>query len=318
VNKGDYNSQHLKDTNKIEDSVEINYSKILETLPVAVSIQNTNFIVVYENKEMKTRYNTFLKDYCYRRWHPNQNSKTNQCIDCPALITLRNNKPTTIIRKLKDENGNVSFVKVIHSPLILSKNNNEEKYIVEVVYDVTECFLDKIRREIDIKQFKKEIWLSITSFGNYGGDVITSEELPFVKKEEQRSFLLEMSLYLFTAIGQGENYNEGLYGLLPVLNHQEYVVLVYAFRFSDEELSEVRLQGRDYGLLMIFTKISHEKIVIYRKEILELLDRLLKHNCEKKDLTLKLLSIIKKELVNLIERLENQHFESNSFGKKGN
>ena len=45
-----------------------NFSWILDELPYGISVQDTNHIVLYENKKVKELVGTYMGKQCFKRW----------------------------------------------------------------------------------------------------------------------------------------------------------------------------------------------------------------------------------------------------------
>ncbi|MFW9995172.1 MAG: hypothetical protein ACFFD4_24255 [Candidatus Odinarchaeota archaeon] len=85
-----------------------------------------------------------------------------------------------------------------------------------------------------------------------GGDT-----LPFPHEECD---LLNICCYYCLALGQGNNYNVGMYGPLPVLG-TEYRALLHAAMVKDEKQQDARLAGKNYVILCFFYHERLEEIV---------------------------------------------------------
>ena len=65
-----------------------------------------------------------------------------------------------------------------------------------------------------------------------------------------REFIMKLSIFTMTGIGQGESYAEGLYKL-PVFDHREYELLVYSFRKKNRDHIDPRF-AEGYVQILFF------------------------------------------------------------------
>lgn len=82
-------------------------------------------------------------------------------------------------------------------------------------------------------------------------------------KENTDGYTLEILLKLATftviAIGQGDSYNKGLFGPMPVPNKKDYLTLLFSFTIEDKKLQDQRYEGKNYALIafMVHNKVIH-------------------------------------------------------------
>jgi hypothetical protein len=69
--------------------------------------------------------------------------------------------------------------------------------------------------------------------------------------EDSEQFITKLGLFYFTAIGQGGDYHQGLYGPLPVPNDKEHVSFVFSALVADEAQLDVRAEGQSYVLVCL-------------------------------------------------------------------
>jgi len=74
--------------------------------------------------------------------------------------------------------------------------------------------------------------------------------------------------FMTVGIGQGDNYNEGLYGPLPVLS-TGWGVLVYAKKLFDTEIKDRRMREQNYVLVCILYDSAIEERVIAQRQVIE-------------------------------------------------
>ncbi|MFX0113985.1 MAG: hypothetical protein ACFFB3_05525, partial [Candidatus Hodarchaeota archaeon] len=75
--------------------------------------------------------------------------------------------------------------------------------------------------------------------------------------EDSEQFIAKLGLFYFTAIGQGGDYHQGLYGPLPVPNDKEHVAFVFSTLVADEAQLDVRAEGQSYVLVCLLCQKAH-------------------------------------------------------------
>lgn len=97
---------------------------------------------------------------------------------------------------------------------------------------------------------------SVLKFGTHGPEVVTTEKLSFKAPEtsngDQGNWLVNIGAYYFTIIGQGEGYARGLFGPLPVRDHDDYMAYIYSFLAKDPLNLDKRVRGVSYILFCFF------------------------------------------------------------------
>ncbi|MFQ5977230.1 MAG: hypothetical protein ACE5OZ_03735 [Candidatus Heimdallarchaeota archaeon] len=97
---------------------------------------------------------------------------------------------------------------------------------------------------------------SVLKFGTHGPEIVTTEKLSFMAPEtnnqDQDDWLVSIGAYYFTIIGQGEGYARGLFGPLPVRNHDDYMAYIYSFLAEDPLNLDKRSRGVSYILFCFF------------------------------------------------------------------
>jgi hypothetical protein len=83
--------------------------------------------------------------------------------------------------------------------------------------------------------------------------------------------LIKTGVYLYTAIGQGNQYRTGLFGPIPFGDEKEKIALIYTSIVNDSEFEDPRLKGKNY--LMISLLADEEEInLLNRSKILRFLE----------------------------------------------
>ena len=76
------------------------------------------------------------------------------------------------------------------------------------------------------------------------------EDFPYRNGGTEKDFLLKLSIFTMTGVGQGDSYAEGLYKL-PVFDYKDTELLVYSFRKKNREHNDPRF-AEGYVQLLIF------------------------------------------------------------------
>jgi len=104
--------------------------EILETIGDGVSIQNTNYKILYENRVHKELIGDHVGEYCYMAYH----GRKNVCEECPMAIVFKDGKPNTKEISATINNG-LRFFEITASPI----KDSDGKIIagIEIVREVT-------------------------------------------------------------------------------------------------------------------------------------------------------------------------------------
>jgi hypothetical protein len=234
---------------------------ILDQLPMGISIQDLNYTIQYENKAAIEMFGSFKGKNCYTRWDYTGNR--GKCEDCPSNIALLDKKGHSIIRRMKDRSGKDMTIEINHIPL-LDNDNNIVKFI-EIIKDITTTEELKILDSDVRDDLFKEIYFGITSFASHGGQLHLTDPLPMID-EDIKNFYTKVSMFWFTAIGQGDGWCLGMYGPLPLLNYDDYTSTVYSFRKKTKSDIDPRLGGVDLVMLIIITRKENDIFLSHRLE----------------------------------------------------
>lgn len=126
---------------------------ILTAIVDGISIQDTNFVVQYQNQAHVEMFGQHLGKPCYSSFE----GKEKVCSDCPALKTLEDGKTHTMERSFS-KNGKFLHYEVTASPL--RNPNGVITGAVEVTRDVTERKMaeeERIRLAAAVKQAAEAI-----------------------------------------------------------------------------------------------------------------------------------------------------------------
>ena len=118
--------------NDIEQIIKnLEEQEILEAVGDGISIQDTDFKILYQNRVCKSLIGDHVGEYCYKAYE--QREKT--CEGCPLAMAFNNGKIHTTERSGHTEKG-IIYVEVTASPI----RDSSGKIIagLEVVRDITE------------------------------------------------------------------------------------------------------------------------------------------------------------------------------------
>lgn len=225
----------------------------LDNLPVAISIHDADYQVIYQNKKMLNTFGDVLDSKCYKRWKKDVRAQYKPCSDCPMNQTDEES-PYVITRKTDLQNQN-RLLKINCNPVY--DNDNEIIYYIEMIKDVAEVNSPKNALYNSIL-LSEQIFFGFSSFANVGGDLVTSEELPWLSSHSMRSFYANLAGLWFAAIGQGHNWQTGFFGPLPALEYTHMQSMAYSFEVDSEHVRDPRFKGKDYVLL---TMIMDDSLV---------------------------------------------------------
>ncbi|MFX0208070.1 MAG: hypothetical protein ACFFDT_18940 [Candidatus Hodarchaeota archaeon] len=105
--------------------------------------------------------------------------------------------------------------------------------------------------------------LAVIKIGDIGPEPLMHTEFSFLDNKDAISdFLMRTGIFYSTAVGQGSEGTEGLFGPFPVAEHPNQFAMAYAFRLKDESLKDTRFKGQAYILLIIFYPRTKENLFI--------------------------------------------------------
>lgn len=235
----------------------------LKDYPHAICILDHNSNIIYKNDKMNSL---------------TRNAKCKTC--CELLNTIGKNEicPNKDECFINHESDEMKFLKIDKKEFAITCTKVEYKYVDE------EQFLLSIkelkqgnhynrRSEIYRNHIEDKIHLGVAIYSEMGGELLLSEPLDWVKETSLENLYLNLSAFWFPAIGQGDNWQIGFYGPLPLLNFQDKLTFAFAFNLTSNPRTDLRLHHFGYTLLFLmidreivdfFTPFSAiEKIIAY-------------------------------------------------------
>ncbi|MFW9852621.1 MAG: hypothetical protein ACFFDS_06745, partial [Candidatus Thorarchaeota archaeon] len=126
-----------------------------------------------------------------------------------------------------------------------------EKYI-EIINEIEVEDKAKILSQQPLDSVLNQVQVSIIQFGDLGGELITTDNLNFIKEDELEDFLVKVTVYIFSGLIQGFDEQEGLFGPLPVLDKTNYEMLAHVFRIENKNATDPRKHEQEPCMLYIF------------------------------------------------------------------
>ena len=228
---------------------EEDFEWVLDKLPFGISVQKPDRTIIYENQEVIKLIGSFLYRQCYNRWNYLPERMNEPCPDCPATLGFTDKQPHKIFRKTIDENGKDLFLEIQFIP-VLNKKEELEKYI-EIIRDVKMVDKARILSTKTFDEILESVQISFVKFGNLGAEIITTDHLEFVKKENQNELVSKITVYVFSGVMQGFEHQRGLFGPFPVLDKTDFLMEVCLFQLKDEQ-ADHRFKGKQQCLLLCF------------------------------------------------------------------
>ena len=237
---------------------------ILDELPFGISVQKIDRTIIYENQKVRELVGSFLYRQCYNRWHYIPERKNKPCPDCPASIGFSDKQRHTIFRKTIDEKGNDLFLEIQFIP-ILNEDEEVEKYI-EIIRNVKLTDKTRILSDKTPDEILDSVQISFVKYGYLGGEVITTDQLNFVKKDNLNELITKVTVYIFSGVMQGFENQKGLFGPFPVLDKTDYLMETFIFQLIDDQ-ADYRFNGKQPCLLLMFFPREYYFLFEKRKEI---------------------------------------------------
>ncbi|NPD89829.1 MAG: hypothetical protein HGN29_14040 [Asgard group archaeon] len=245
---------------------ESNFEWILDELPFGISVQKADRTIIYENQKVREMVGSFLYRQCYNRWHYIPERKNEPCPDCPANIGFSDKQRHNIFRKTISENGDNLFLEIQFIP-VLDENEELEKYI-EIIRDVKLTDKTRILSSKSSDEILESVQISFVKYGYLGGEVITTDQLDFAKKDHLNELITKVTVYIFSGVMQGFENQMGLFGPFPVLDKTDFLMETFVFQLKDDQ-ADYRFGGKQPCLLLVFFPREYYFLFENRSEIEE-------------------------------------------------
>lgn len=137
----------------------------------------------------------------------------------------------------------------------ICKDNSFETDFMTTIYSL----LYKLRIERENRKLRDFIFVSdnfpsvIFKLGDFGPEPVVRdfESLALNKEIEISPFLMQISISILTAVGQGQNYNEGFY-LLPAGAADNYRLFIFSIMRAHEAATDERVKDKSLMILAMF------------------------------------------------------------------
>jgi len=242
---------------------------------MAITVQNKDFELLYQNaraREMLNRDN-FYKT-CYHRFLTYDDFGTEQCKDCPLQFTELDHRPHTILRKMYNSIQNdFEYFQITHQPIL--KEDDTFDHYIEIINEISPPKAQKILNLQNFVDIHEEVYCGLFNFGDLGGEIISLSSFDTFETEDPENIealIHKLSQFWFIAIGQGDNWSNGLYGPLPVFDHLGYDSYALAFRKENPSQMDPRFGGFDLGILLLILRKNNSAFLSNRNKIYEFLN----------------------------------------------
>ena len=270
---------------------------LLNNLPYAITVHDTNDRIVYENNKALDLFGIRMDDLCTSRWCHHSDYAENPCPMCPGKFTKFDKQEHKVFRKLIDPKLHVRYLEFETVP-VLNTIGDTDGYI-EIVRDVTQGESVKVQNlSSNISHSEPRIF-SLIKYGNTGSEVIISDKIYFTNKANE--FLMKLASFAFIGVLQNTSERSGLYGPLPVLDEHNYEMFTFAFALTDDSIKDPRKNRQELFLLLIIFERNDQIVTINRKLINDLLTSYIFNLKKINELTDDWFLLVKTELNKLID-----------------
>ncbi|MFQ5977546.1 MAG: response regulator [Candidatus Heimdallarchaeota archaeon] len=142
-------------------------------------------------------------------------------------------------------------------------------------------------------------WFVVYKLAKTGPEVVSAQEgsIPIKDELDLMGWHLKAGLVFLTALGQGDEYHQGLFGPFPVPASKEHSALVYAKILPDKEADDPRMPDRSYAVLGLFYPRVLETLLPTRDFLEDSVTNFLNEISDMSELDKKRLDILKGQLL---------------------
>ncbi|MHA2333118.1 MAG: hypothetical protein ACXAEU_13950, partial [Candidatus Hodarchaeales archaeon] len=123
------------------------------------------------------------------------------------------------------------------------------------------------------------------------------EPFPTKTDEEEVEILSKMAIYYMTVLGQGSDYNTGLFGPFPIPGSDHLVSLVYSFIIDDPVSNDPRTKGRAYSFIAMSIPKTLIRLFSNRTALINMFERELTEYTTIQDIDLDVITTLKRKIV---------------------
>ncbi|MHA2495032.1 MAG: response regulator [Candidatus Hodarchaeales archaeon] len=143
------------------------------------------------------------------------------------------------------------------------------------------------------------IWFVGYKLAKSGPEVVSAQEggIPVKDELDMMGWHLKAGLVFLTALGQGDEYHQGLFGPFPVPASKEHSALVYAKILADKDADDPRMPGRSYTVLGLFYPRVFESLIPTRDFLEDMVTNFLDGINDLSELDEKKLDMLKEQVI---------------------
>ncbi|MHA2295534.1 MAG: tetratricopeptide repeat protein [Candidatus Hodarchaeales archaeon] len=175
----------------------------------------------------------------------------------------------------------------------ISPSAMQKQVIGEVIDHISHRKDQDLMNEFSLNQF----FVTVFKHDIYGPQVFITEEVPFERTDE---VLLSIGVFYTTAIGQGNRHHQGLFGPLPVSDHEEFSSLIHARDHKDSGQRDKRERGQSYCLFTLFYHSKWSNLFYDRIAINTAFENVLSTLDDLQNITPEFLTKLKKEIYSVV------------------
>ncbi|MHA2294625.1 MAG: PAS domain S-box protein [Candidatus Hodarchaeales archaeon] len=217
-----------------------------------------------------------------------------------SQITVGLQFVSNLIESAKKDRKIINFETVLLTsvmepiPVLLSSSliKDEDKVLI---------VLRDLRVEKEYGSFREStvdfIYMSLFKMGSLGPEIVVTEPFPTKTDEEEVEILSKMAIYYMTVLGQGSDYNTGLFGPFPIPGSDHLVSLVYSFIIDDPVSNDPRTKGRAYSFIAMSIPKTLIRLFSNRTALINMFERELTEYTTIQDIDLDVITTLKRKIV---------------------
>ena len=227
-----------------QPAIKIPMQNIIDAVGDGISIQDTQFRILYQNQSHKALMGDHVGEYCYKAYE----RREQVCEGCHLVQSFRDGKiHRTVQRRVKDK-GKFYF-EIISSPVKDEKGGIIA--CIESVRDVTE------RRLIEEKLHDMTMRDDLTGLYNRRGFfAMADQQLKFAKRMNKRMLVFSADLDNLKVINDTLGHKEGDLALIEAAN-----IMKETFRESD---IVARIGGDEFVILQLEDHANNSELLTQR------------------------------------------------------
>ena len=227
-----------------QPAIKIPMQNIIDAVGDGISIQDTQFRILYQNQIHKALMGDHIGEYCYKAYE----RREQVCEGCHLAQSFRDGKIHRAVQRRVKDKGKFYF-EIISSPVKDEKGDIIAG--IESVRDVTE------RRLIEEKLHDMTMRDDLTGLYNRRGFfAMTDQQMKFAKRMNRRMLVFSADLDNLKVINDTFGHKEGDSALIETAN-----IVKETFRESD---IVARIGGDEFVILQLEDHVNNSEILIQR------------------------------------------------------